>query len=50
MPFSEVLGITWGQGMDNLYSFVYKGILTDESLDQIGSNHPYANETGCVDV
>lgn len=27
---------TWEQNMDNLYSFIYRGVLTEEALDKVG--------------
>jgi len=36
MPFSVRFGSTWERGMDNLYSFVYRGVLAEEALDKVG--------------
>ncbi len=36
MPFLEAFVSTLGRAMDNLYSFVYRGVLTDEALDAVG--------------
>lgn len=36
MLYLKVYGIIWGQEMNNLYSFVYRGMLTEESLDKVG--------------
>jgi hypothetical protein len=35
-PFSGLCVNTWGHVMDNLYSFVYRGVLTEEALDTVG--------------
>jgi hypothetical protein len=34
--FSEASGNTSGHAMDNLYSFVYRGLLSEKSLDKAG--------------
>lgn len=36
MQFSVLSVNIWEHAMDNLYSFVYRGVLTEEALDQVG--------------
>lgn len=36
MQSLRVFVITWGEPMDELYTFVYRGLLTEESLDKAG--------------
>ena len=35
-PSSDPFASTWAHGMDNLYSFVYRGVLAEEALDRVG--------------
>ena len=36
MPFSRVYAIIWDTQVNELYNFIYRGILTEESLDKVG--------------
>ena len=36
MQYSGLYENTWGRAMDNLYSFVYRGVLAEEALDKVG--------------
>ena len=36
MRYSKHFAIIWGSPMTQLYDFVYRGMLTDESLDKVG--------------
>jgi hypothetical protein len=36
MPFSRLFEITWDSPMDELYAFLYRAVLTEESLDKAG--------------
>ena len=36
MLYSALLVSIWAHAMDNLYSFVYRGLLTEEALDKVG--------------
>src|SRR5579872_6084135 len=36
MPSSGLCASTWEHAMDNLYSFVYRGVLAEEALDKVG--------------
>lgn len=36
--FSVLYENTWVHGMDNLYSFIYRGVLAEEALDRVGRN------------
>lgn len=38
MPSSGLYVSTWEHAMDNLYSFVYRGVLAGTALDKIGSH------------
>lgn len=36
MQYSALYENTWGRAMDNIYSFVYRGVLAEEALDKVG--------------
>lgn len=36
MRYSGLYENIWGRAMDNIYSFVYRGVLTEKALDRVG--------------